>query len=116
MTSRIGGVALNVHIRETEMVAIMTGASQDKDMDSVGTASGVPQDRIFSNSVSQDTDTGEGTERPSDPSQMVPTALSGLCVCVRKAKEALSERAEGVDDIETEAQRPRRTHVKNVMN
>ena len=29
MTSRIGGVALNVCIRETEMVVIMTGAAQD---------------------------------------------------------------------------------------
>ena len=80
MTSRIGDVALNVCIRETEMVVIMTGASQDKDMDSIGAASGVPQDRSFSNSVSQDTDTGGGTECSSDPSQMVPTALGGLCV------------------------------------
>ena len=63
MTSRIGGIALNVHIRETEMVVIMTGASQDKGMDSIGTASGVSQDRskIAGNSVSQDTDMG-GTE------------------------------------------------------
>ena len=47
MTSRIGGVALNVCVRETEIVVIMTCASQDKDMDSIGTASDVPQDKVF---------------------------------------------------------------------
>ena len=62
MTSCIGGVVLNVCIRETEMVVIMTGASQDKGMDSIGTASGVSQDRSFSNSVSQDTGMGGGIE------------------------------------------------------
>ena len=69
MTSRIGGVALNVCIRETEMVVIMTGASQDKGMDSIGAASGVSQDRSFSNSVSQDTGMGGGTECLSDTGQ-----------------------------------------------
>ena len=53
---------LNVCIRETEMVVIMTGASQDKGMDSICTASGVSQDRSFRNSVSQDTGMGGGTE------------------------------------------------------
>ena len=51
----------------------MTGASQDKAMNSIGAASGVSQDRIVSDSVSQVTDGGGGTESSSDPSQIVPT-------------------------------------------
>ena len=51
----------------------MTGASQDKAMNSIGTASGVSQDRTVSDRVSQDTDGGGGTECSSDPRQVVPT-------------------------------------------
>ena len=62
MTSRICGVAPNVCIRETEMVVIMTCASQDKGMDGIGAASGASQDRSFSNSVSQDAGMRRGIE------------------------------------------------------
>ena len=65
------------------------------------------QDRSFSNSVSQDTDTGGGTECSCDrPEPWCRRHLGGVCVRERLRGVALLKKAEGVDDIETEAQRP----------
>ena len=79
MTPHIGDIAFrDVCIREMETVTIMTSVSQDTAMDSIGTASGVSQNRIVGTSVSHDTDMG-GTECSSDPRQVLPTAVDG-CV------------------------------------